>query len=156
MVNPLLADVPPGVVNRRSPDLPNPTIPIILSSETTVKEAAGIPPKLSALTPVKFLPIMVILVPSTATAGEKELIAGSGMNVNPLFNEVPASLITDTSPVVPASTRAIMVSGDTTVNEAAGVPPKLTELVPAKFVPVMVILVPATATAGSNELIIGG
>ena len=44
---------------------------------TTVKDAAGTPPKLTAVVPVKLIPVIVTTVPATPTTGVKELIAGS-------------------------------------------------------------------------------
>jgi hypothetical protein len=45
---------------------------------------------------------------------------------------------------------AVMLVGDTTVNEVAEVPPKLTSVAPVKAVPVMVTVVPALALVGVN------
>src|SRR5688572_26415460 len=48
-----------------------------------------------------------------------------------------------------------MLVGETTVNDAAAVPPKLTAVVPVKFVPVMVTVVPLIADVGVNEVMVG-
>jgi hypothetical protein len=51
----------------------------------------------------------------------------------------PAKLATETFPVAPAATTAVMEVLDIILKEAAGTPPKLTEDAPRKLVPVMVI-----------------
>jgi hypothetical protein len=50
---------------------------------------------------------------------------------------VPAAVVTETDPDVPAPTVALMLVALTTVNVVAAVPPKLTAVDPVKFVPVM-------------------
>jgi hypothetical protein len=44
---------------------------------TTVKEVAGIPPKLTAVEPVKSVPEIVTVVPDDAVVGVKLLIVGA-------------------------------------------------------------------------------
>ena len=51
---------------------------------------------------------------------------------------------------------AVMLVALTTVNDAALFPPKLTDVAPVKFVPVMVMVDPAnTGPAGVNEVMVG-
>ena len=59
-------------------------------------------------------------------------------------------------PDVPVVTTAVMVVGETTVNEAAGVPPKLTAVAPVKPTPVMTTVESFPAVLGLNEVIAGG
>ena len=47
---------------------------MIVVAFTTVKEVAGVPPKLTALAPVKLFPVMVTVFPAIAEDGEKEEI----------------------------------------------------------------------------------
>ena len=47
-------------------------------AEFTVKDAAFVPPKLTAVAPVKLAPVMVTLVPGQAMAGVNEAIVGGG------------------------------------------------------------------------------
>jgi hypothetical protein len=42
------------------PEVPAPTLAVILVALTTVKEFAAVPPKLTAVAPVKFVPVMVM------------------------------------------------------------------------------------------------
>ena len=53
-----------------------------------------------------------------------------------------------TSPVAPAPTTAVIDKGDTTVNEAAGMPPKLMAVTDPRLTPVMVTVSPVTAMVG--------
>ena len=131
--------VPPGVVTDILPLVPLCTTAVILVALTTVKEVAAVPPKLTAVAPVKLVPVMVTTAPNAADDGVNELIVGAGTNVK-LLEElaVPPTVVTDIIPVVPLETIAVMPVALTTVKEAAGVPPKLTAVAPVKSVPVMV------------------
>ena len=51
--------VPPVVVTDIIPVVPLATTAVMLVALTTVKEAAGVPPKLTAVAPVKSVPVMV-------------------------------------------------------------------------------------------------
>ena len=66
--------MPPGVVTDTFPEAPLPTTAVIVVELTTVKEDAGTPPKLTAVTPVKFPPEMVMVAPLPDVTGEKEVI----------------------------------------------------------------------------------
>ena len=68
---------------------------------------------------------------------------------------VPNELVTATAPDEPAAITAVIVVADTLLNEAAGVPPKLTLVTPVKFVPVIVITEPGCPDAGLNEVMVG-
>jgi hypothetical protein len=111
----------------------------MLVALTTVNEVAAVPPKLTAVTPVKFVPVMVTVCPVPAEVGLKEVIVGGGKKVKPARVPVPDAVVTDTEPEAPAPTVALMLVALTTVNVVAAVPPKLTAVAPVKFVPVMLI-----------------
>ena len=64
------------VVTDRVPELPVPTIAEILVEDPTVKELAEVPPKLTLVAPVKFVPVMVTTVPLLPLVGVKELMIG--------------------------------------------------------------------------------
>ena len=49
----------------------------MVAAFTTVKEAAAVPPKLTAVAPVKLVPDMVTVAPDAAEIGVNELIAGA-------------------------------------------------------------------------------
>ena len=82
-VNPLRLAVPPGVVTETEPDAPVPTTAVMVVAFTTEKEEAAVPPKLTAVVPIKLLPLMVMVVPGPAEEGVKEVMTGN-KKVNPL------------------------------------------------------------------------
>jgi hypothetical protein len=154
-INPANDAVPPGVVKLTAPDEPEPTVAMMVVDESMIKEVAGVPPKLSAKVPVKFVPLMVIVAPLPAFVGENEVIVGGAMNPNPSSDAVPPGVVRLTAPEEPLPTIATMDEEETTVNEATGVPPKVITEVPLKLVPVIVISVPAAAVVGANTVIVG-
>ena len=68
--------VPLGVVIDTLPVVPAATTAVILVALTTEKDAAAVPPKLTAVAPVKFVPVIVTVVPVAADKGLKEVMAG--------------------------------------------------------------------------------
>jgi hypothetical protein len=127
----------------------------MLVAETTLNEVAAVPPKLTAVAPVKFVPVRVTVAPLAALVGVKEVITGAGMNVNPARIPVPPGVVTLTFPLVPAATTAVMLVAETTLKEVAAVPPKLRAVAPVKFVPVRVTVAPLAALVGVKEAITG-
>ena len=154
-VNPESVAVPPGVVTLTLPLVPLATTAVMDVALTTLNEAAAVPPKLTAVAPVKLVPVIVTVVPLPADVGVKELITGAGTNVNPASVAVPSGVVTLTFPLVPLATTAVMDVALTTLNEAAAVPPKLTAVAPVKLVPVIVTVAPGPAEVGVNEVIVG-
>ena len=72
---------------------------------------------------------------------------------------VPPGVVIDTvlAPAVPAGVTAVTVVELTTLTEVAATPPIVTELVPVRFVPVIVIAVPPVVgpTFGETDEIVG-
>ena len=64
------------MVTNRSPVVPLPTMARISVSLTTEKLAAGVPPRLTAVVPVKLTPLIVMVSPIAAFVGKNELITG--------------------------------------------------------------------------------
>lgn len=130
--------VPPGVVTATAPVAPEPTVAVICVSESTTKLTA-VPPKLTALAPVKPVPVSTTLAPTPALVGVNEEIVGGTGGVaeyaKPNNDAVPAGFVTITAPYAPVPTIAVIFVSDTTVNDAAEAPPKLTVVVPVKPVP---------------------
>ena len=155
-VNPLIDLFPPGVVTEISPVDPVAITAVMLVGDTTIKDAAAVPPKLTEVAPVKLAPVMVTVAPWAALAGLKALITGAGIKVKPVTDAVPPAVVTDTLPDDPAATTAVILVAETTANEAAAVPPKLTAVTPVKFVPVIVTVAPEAAVSGAKEEITGG
>ncbi len=56
--------MPPGVVTETLPVEPLPTIAFMVVSFTTIKELAAVPPKLTAVVPVKLVPVITICAPN--------------------------------------------------------------------------------------------
>ena len=152
---PLKEPCPPAVVTTTSPDAPAPTTAVIVLSDTTVKELAGTPPKVTAEAPVRLVPVIVTGVPVPAEPGVKEVITGGTKYVKPGSVAVPLGVVTDTSPVAPAPTTAVMEVDERTTNEVAGTPPKLTAVAPVKLAPLIVTVVPVRALVGVKETIAG-
>ncbi len=58
--------------------MPESKTAVMLEGESTLKEIAGVPPKVTAETPIKLVPAIVIIVPFCPYFGEKEIIEGTG------------------------------------------------------------------------------
>lgn len=159
-VNPALLAEPDGVVTATLPDAPAPTIAVMRVALTTVKDCAGVPPKLTWVAPVKLLPLIVTTVPVVAKAGVNDVSVGAGGGVGKvkLVDDVavPPFATTVTLPVVPAPTVAVICVGESTVYELTAVLPILTDVTPLKFVPRTVTTVPAPPVVGENALMLGG
>ncbi len=123
---------------------------------TTVKEAAAVPPKATAVAPVKLVPVMVTDRPRAPAArgeggdgrrrDEGEGAAAGGRAVGRGDGD---------RPVAPLPTVAVIEVALTTVKDAAAVPPKATAVAPVKLVPVMVTIVPVPPLLGVNEVMVG-
>src|SRR5688500_14017814 len=68
---------PAGVVTDTLPEAPVPTTAVIVVVETTFIDAAAVPPKLTSVTPTKFVPVMVTVVPADAVVGVKDGISAA-------------------------------------------------------------------------------
>jgi hypothetical protein len=149
--------VPLGLVTLTPPEAPFPTIAVISMFEFTLKDEAGTPPKLTAVVPSKFVPVMVIAVPVVASIGKNVVIVGNGcVNVKPANVAVPPTVVTTTFPELPFATTAVIEVGEFTVKLNVLIPPKLTPVTPIKFVPVIVTDVPVVPIVGVNDVIVGG
>jgi len=154
-VKPATVAVPPGVVTVILPVAPEATTAVIVVELTTVKEDAATAPKLTAVAPVKFVPVIVIVAPVAPLFGVKDVIEGDAINIKPDNDAVPPGVVMLTFPDVPKPITAVIVVAFTTVNEDAGVPPKATPLAPVKFVPVIVMVAPDAAVAGVKDEMVG-
>lgn len=77
--------VPPGVVTEIVPVLPVPIIAVIVSLFTTLNDCALVPPIVTPEALLKFVPIIVTIVPLPPLFGVNDIIAGAGINVNLLL-----------------------------------------------------------------------
>jgi hypothetical protein len=156
-VNPAKFPVPPGVVTDTAPpNVPEATTAVIRVAETITKLDAATPPKLTAVAPVKFVPLMVTVAPAPTLVGVKLVTVGGGISTKPARLPVPPGVVTETLPLAPVATTAVICVGETTVKLAAVTPPKRTELAPLKFVPVRLTVIPVPALAGVKLVIVGG
>jgi hypothetical protein len=105
---PVRVAAPPGVVTATLPVVPLPTTAVMVVAPTTVKEEAAVPPKLTAVAPVKLVPVIVTVAPEPADVGVNEVIVGAGM-VNPASVAVPPGVVTDTLPGEPLPNTAVML-----------------------------------------------
>ena len=166
----LVALVPPGVVTVTS-TVPEPAgeVAVMLVALLTVKLAAAVVANLTALAPVKPVPLIAteVLPVVGPEAGLRPVTAGAGMYVYwsaALVALVPPGVVTVTSTVpVPAGEVAVMPVALLTVKLAAAVAPKLTALAPVKPVPVIATevpfgpelgLTPETVGAGGGEAVV--
>jgi hypothetical protein len=83
-VNPVLVAIPPGVVTLTLPQFPALTTAEIVVLLFTVKELAAVPPKLTAVAPVRLVPVMVMVVPVAELVGVNDMIVGAAASENPM------------------------------------------------------------------------
>src|SRR5258708_31052698 len=76
-VKPFLVAKLVGVVTLTTPEAPAPTTALMVVGDTTIKELAAMPPKLTPVTPVKLVPVILTAVPVAPLVGVKELMVRS-------------------------------------------------------------------------------
>ena len=153
-----LLAVPPGVVTESLPLLaPLGTDAVMEVALTKVNVIAGVPLNLTAVAPVKLLPVIVTFCPIGPLTGVKEVMDGAGMTVKfDALLAVPPGVVTESFPLLaPLGTDAVMEVALTTLNVVAAVPLNNTAVAPEKFVPVKYTLCPIAPLAGVKELIVG-
>ncbi len=154
-----LVAVPLGVVTEMGPVVaPAGTVAVIWVAEFTANMAER-PFNFTAVAPVRFVPVMVTVVPTFPEVGEKLEMVG----VTPpdtvklvLLVPVPLGVVTEMRPVVaPVGTEAMICVGEVTEKVDAATLLNLTEVTPTKFVPVMVTMVPTGPEVGENDVMVG-
>ena len=83
-VKPARVAVPPDVATLTLPEVPAPTTAVIWVALSTVNEVAAVSPKLTAVAPVKLVPVIVNADPVDAGVGVNEVIVGVKM-ISPDF-----------------------------------------------------------------------
>jgi hypothetical protein len=158
-------DVPLGVVTRTSTcpavDVAG-VVAVISVSLTTVKLVTAVPPTVTAVAPVKPVPVMVIEVPveTGPYVGETPVTVGTEVvpvKVNaPVSVSVPPGAVMTTLavPAVPAGEVAVISVSLTTVRPVAVAPPMVTAVAPVKPVPVMVNEVPPAVVPDVGEILV--
>ena len=145
--------VPDSVVTNTLavPAAPAGVVAVIDVALTTVTEVAATPPIVTTVASVKFVPVMVTLVPPRVVplVGDTAVTVGAGgggvTKVNSVFAAfVPLGVVTRTLavPAAPAGVVAVMLVALTTETPVAATPPMVTAVAPVKFVPEIVTLVP--------------
>ena len=130
------------------------TLVEICVSETTVK-VAGVPLKATPVAPVKLYPVIVTAVPADPLVGEKPVIFGFTMKpveleaLPKVFVKVIGPLVAPTGATTESWVFEIPLKFDVAVRL------KETTLVPVKFVPVRVKVVPTTPLAGEKAMMVG-
>src|SRR2546428_964629 len=108
---------------------------------------------------LKFVPLIWTFVPTGPLVGAKPLIVGGlAVTVKLLaLVAVPPVVLTPIGPVAaPDGTVAWITVGELTAYVVAATEPKVTELAPVKFVPLICTLVPTGPLGGAESLMVGG
>ena len=141
--------VPPGVVTEivTVPAARDLVTALMVVALVTVKLAAAVPPNVTAVAPVRLVPVMVTVVPPAVgpVVGTKLVIVGGATNLKvPGDVAVPPGVVSDTAtvPAAWAGATALTVVGPVTVKLLADVVPNLTAVTPVRLVPVTVTVVP--------------
>jgi hypothetical protein len=148
--------LPPGVVTEIGPVLaPFGTMAVIVCESTTVK-AAVLPPNITLVAPVKFVPVIVTCVPTGPLGGVKLVIVGAGITVKlvPLVAKPPGVVTVIGPEVAPIGTVAVIFM-PVNLNDVL-VPLNVTEVALLKFAPLIVTEVPTLPLAGVKPVIVGG
>ena len=137
---------------------PSGTRAVILFAETTVRLDAVVPSNAMALEPSNPEPLRVIVAPTTAVDGEKEL--SFGLTPNGPLVVVPPALATVIGPETAAAGTVVRscVPPTSTLNPAPTgfvKPANLTLFVPLKVLPVRVTVVPIGPIESESVSIVG-
>ena len=153
-----LNPVPPGFVTPICPvRAPAGTAAFTCVADTLVG-AVATPPKHTAHAEAMFVPFTVTTVPTTPEDGVKLDTVGAGTVTvkSDALLAVPPAVVTWIGPdVAPAGTVAVTCVAESTENDVALVPSKVTADAPLRSVPVTVTLVPTGPLGGENPLIVG-
>ena len=156
--------VPPAVVTATvfAPVVPIGVTAVIEVALTTTTLVAAVPPTVTLLAPVKFVPVIVNDVPPVIgpVLGVTLAIVGEATKVYALaLVPTPPGVVTPTlcAPATPAGAKATMLVDEITEIFVAATPPTVTIVASDKFVPVMVMIVPAAIgpAAGLTLAIVG-
>lgn len=153
-VKPASEEEPVGVVTTTEPLEPGPTMADILVAEFTTKDCAGTPPKVTAEASVKFVPVIVTVLPWKADVGANEVTVGP-VKVKPASVAVPPGVVKETEPLLPKPTVAVTLVLLTEFIVEALVTPNLTLDAPAMLLPEIVINEPFDPLVGEKEVITG-
>ena len=122
-----------------------------------MKLTALVPLNVTAVAPVKAVPLIVTVLPTGPLVGVKLVIVGAGITVKAAaLVAVPPGVLTLIWPLVaPLGTVAAIEVAEVTVKVTALVPLNRTSEAPVKFVPVIVTLVVTGPLAGVKLVTVG-
>ncbi|HKZ75432.1 MAG TPA: hypothetical protein VJ259_02085, partial [Actinomycetota bacterium] len=154
-----LVPVPPGVVTLIFPVVaPEGTVAVICVPVLTVNVVAAVLLNVTAVAPVKLVPVITTGVPTGPLVGLKLVTVGAPANTVK-FEElvsVPFGVVTVMGPVAaPEGTVAVIWSDEFTVNDALTLLKNFTELAPSKFEPEIVTETPTAPPLGVKDEIVG-
>ena len=75
-VMPVKVAVPPAVDKDNVPVVPYPTVAVTCVLDTALKDVTAVPPIVIAVGQVKFVPVIVIVLPAVTVVGVTEVIVG--------------------------------------------------------------------------------
>ncbi|HYZ14633.1 MAG TPA: hypothetical protein VFA08_13655 [Actinomycetota bacterium] len=153
----VLVTEPPGVVTLIGPVVAVAgTVAVICVFEFTVNVVAATLLNVTAVAPVKFVPVILTDVPTAPNVGANEVIVGAAIVKLVRLDPVPPGVVTLIGPLVAVvGTVAVICVAEFTVNVVAATLLNVTEVAPVKFVPVMVTDVPTGPDVGVNDVIVG-
>jgi hypothetical protein len=154
----VLVAVPPGVVTVILPVVAPEGTVAVTDVAVLVENVAVTPLNFTAVTPVRFVPVIVTLVPTGPLAGVNDVIEAPATTVKlvALFAGPPPVVVTCSAPVVaPVGTVAVIWVAELTTYVVAAVVLNITDVVHPKFVPVITTLAPVDPVVGANEVIVG-
>jgi hypothetical protein len=156
----MLVVVPFGVVTETGPlCAPFWTVAVICVFETTVNAGSALLPITTWVAPVKFVPVIVTLVPAGPKFGVNDVMVGAKLFVtvkSAVLVAVLPAVVTLILPVVaPVGTVPVICVSEFTMKVVATVPLNFTELAPKNPVPVIVTRVPTGPLVGENDVIVG-
>jgi len=154
-----LVALPAGVCTPIGPDFePVGTIAVIVVSLSTVNDAS-LPLKVTAVAPVRPVPLIVTDEPQAPPVGEKPVIDGVAIAVVTWklveLVAVPPDVVTEIGPVVAPEGTVATICDEPSLAIVALVPLNVTDVAFDRFEPLMVTLVPTGPLVGVKLLIMG-
>ena len=153
-----LVAVPVGVTTAICPLVaPDGTTAVTCVEELTTK-LADVPSKATVEVSWRFVPLITTWVPTVPLVGEKDPIVGDPLGVTVKLLALvadPLPFVTVIEPVVADDGTVAVIWLAEFTTKLAFEPLKTTDVVPPKFVPEMVTLVPEGPLVGENDVIVG-
>lgn len=153
-----LVAVPFGVVTVIGPVLrPVPATTTNCVAEAEVTDLTGTPPIVMLVKPVKFVPVIVTVVPELPLVGVKLVIVGAGATTVTVklaaLVAVPPPVVTLIKPL--AGAKALIEVPPAPIAKDAAVAPNLTLVAPPKLAPLITTSCPTGPLAGEKPLMLG-